>query len=298
MPSSPKAERPSSRPISGLMGISDLDRQAAEIIRKKNEDESAKKKANDQRFYTNATTEEDSTQKALDIIMENVSLRMHNMDNKDSKQLDDNMLEDRLKGLAVAEAQNSNISGEKVKVSVDKSQPAMSVSQQQAGGSAQAVSSTPTSNVSHSQLSSEKTSSSKAIPAATESEPIRTSTTATMDTVVSDLNSFLASTRKAMSSPAAQKRLAMVQQAKEQAKGSPPNAKEISTEQLGGTKAGKTQQKLCGGEVGGKMGLSVGAESGGRKLITNGNSSPSTVSGADLPLKSCLPPPPTPAGQI
>merc|ERR1719266_1504109 len=108
MPSSPKTERPSSRPISGLMGISDLDRQAAEIIRKKNEDESAKKKANDQRFYTNATNEEDSAQKALDIIMENVSLRMHNMDNKDSKQLDDNMLEDRLKGLAVVEGQNSN----------------------------------------------------------------------------------------------------------------------------------------------------------------------------------------------
>merc|ERR1711973_1014730 len=57
LPASPKIERnerqerPSSRPISGLTGISDLDRQAAEIIRKKNEDEAAKRKADDDKFY-------------------------------------------------------------------------------------------------------------------------------------------------------------------------------------------------------------------------------------------------------
>ena len=300
MPSSPKAERPSSRPISGLMGISDLDRQAAEIIRKKNEDESAKKKANDQRFYTNATSEEDSTQRALDIIMENVSVRMQNMDNKDCRQLDDNRLDDRLKDLAVSEAQNSDLS-EKVKVSGGKGlQTANEVQPQKqqpaTAGSAQAGSLAPTSNASHSQLSSGKSLSSQEIPVANESEAIRTSTTATMDNVVSDLNSFLASTRKAMSSPAAQKRLAMVQVAKEQAKGSSTNAKEQPVPGVG-TKSGKAQQKLVG-ESRGTMGLSVGAESGIGKLITNGNSSPSTVSVADqqpLERKSCLPPPPTPA---
>ena len=112
--------------------------------------------------------------------------------------------------------------------------------------------------------------SSQEIPVANESEAIRTSTTATMDNVVSDLNSFLASTRKAMSSPAAQKRLA-----KEQAKGSLTNAKEQPVPGVG-TKSGKAQQKLVG-ESRGTMGLSVGAESGIGKLITKGNSSPSTV---------------------
>ena len=66
---SPRCERPQSRPISGLTGISDLDRQAAEIIRRKNEEEAAKRKEEDAKFYAQVENEGQEAQKAIDQIM-------------------------------------------------------------------------------------------------------------------------------------------------------------------------------------------------------------------------------------
>ena len=134
MPGSPKAERPGSRPISGLIGISDLDRQAAEIIRRKNEDEAAKRKADDDKFYANKVESEGrKAQKAIDAIMEKMARRV--VPQKDRK--DD-----------VTKSPKSKKKDADIEVDFQS-----------------------------------------------------------MGNVVSDLNSFLASTRKAMSSPSAQKRI-------------------------------------------------------------------------------------------
>ena len=149
MPSSPKTERPNSRPISGLTGISDLDRQAAEIIRRKNEDEAARRKADDEKFYaSNIEAEGLEAQQAIDNIMDKVSKKMkNNIDSKASK-----------------EVVNSSNNVE------SKSVP-----------------------------SKENKIVKKEVDIETDFQ--------SMGNVVSDLNSFLASTRKAMSSPHSQKRI-------------------------------------------------------------------------------------------
>ena len=140
MPGSPKAERPGSRPISGLTGISDLDRQAAEIIRRKNEDEAAKRRADDDKFYANKVESEGrEAQKAIDAIMEKMARRVVPQKEK----------------LEAADRKNDLTKSPKSK----KKDADIEVDFQSMGN------------------------------------------------VVSDLNSFLASTRKAMSSPSAQKRI-------------------------------------------------------------------------------------------
>ena len=321
MPSSPKLERPSSRPISGLMGISDLDRQAAEIIRKKNEDESARRKAQDERFYTDANGEDDTAQKALDIIMENVSLRMQNMDNKQTKPADNKLLDERLKGLETKAAYDE----------VAKSDAQLAFAGQDRPGPALSAglhSGIPTQNVLNSPFTQQT-----AVPSHKDSSKVvlevrpcdlnraegfenrvildGATTTATMDTVVSDLNSFLASTRKAMSSPAAQKRLLIVQQAKEQSKlltASVAAALTTAKDQVQSITAqpndfGKVKLQPKGaGKEHEKSRIERVEEAVShaptRKLITNGNSFPSlsaTEPGRPLEYSSSLPPPPTPA---
>ena len=147
MPGSPKAERPSSRPISGLTGISDLDRQAAEIIRRKNEDEAAKKKAGDEKFYASKLESEGmEAQKAIDDLMDKMSKKMT-----------------RLEGI-------SKINNEWL-----------------------------------SQLQNEKKTHCD-LTASPKKESDIEDDFQSMGNVVSDLNSFLVSTRKAMSSPSAQNR--------------------------------------------------------------------------------------------
>ena len=147
MPGSPKAERPSSRPISGLTGISDLDRQAAEIIRRKNEEDAAKKKAGDEKFYASKVESEGmDAQKAIDGLMDKMSKKFT-----------------RLEGI-------SKINNEWVY-----------------------------------QLQNEEKTTCDLFASPTKDSDIEDDFQS-MGNVVSDLNSFLVSTRKAMSSPSTQNR--------------------------------------------------------------------------------------------
>jgi len=230
MSTSPKAERPNSRPISGLTGISDLDRQAAEIIRRKNEDEAAKKKANDEKFYTDKE-ESEHAQQALDNIMDNVSKKMHCLD-KIEKQKDkwDSFMDNNLKSnpsiihnevLVENERNNSNNNqnGNSLKVAVEKKDshdPGKSNANKPVNNQSKnrepvtncykkiEIDISPNSPINLNQNGNKKNEN--------EQEKVKKESNMeqdvqSMDNVVSDLNSFLASTRKAMSSPSAQKRL-------------------------------------------------------------------------------------------
>ena len=169
MPGSPKTERPSSRPISGLTGISDLDRQAAEIIRRKNEDEAAKKKAGDEKFYASKLESDGmDAQKAIDDLMDKMSKKMT-----------------RLEG--VSKSNNEWLS----------------------------------------QLQNEESTSCdpSALP---KKDSDFEDDFQSMGNVVSDLNSFLVSTRKAMSSPSAQNRQQKSQNTSEQTPCKNPQVNELS----------------------------------------------------------------------
>merc|ERR1711892_988870 len=230
MSTSPKAERPNSRPISGLTGISDLDRQAAEIIRRKNEDEAAKKKANDEKFYTDKEDGEHA-QQALDSIMDNVSKKMQCLD-KIEKHKDkwDKFMGNHLKSnppivrnevSSENERNNSNKShnGKSSKVAADSNNSRNESSSNQNNSvnvnsknrdllknchKKIEIDISPNSPINLNQ-NDNKNSQNKNEKVGKESNMEQD--VQSMDNVVSDLNSFLASTRKAMSSPSSQKRL-------------------------------------------------------------------------------------------
>ena len=152
--SSPKPDRPNSRPISGLTGISELDKQAAEIIkRKRNEEE----KARDERFYTDVVEKEGmEARKAIEEIMENVSKKMT-----------------RLEGIS-----KNNHHWDEVLERTKPSEPCLISPVEKTGQS----------------------SCNKNVSSDIEQD------FQSMGSVISDLNSFLASTRKALSSPLSHKR--------------------------------------------------------------------------------------------
>ena len=152
---SPRAERPQSRPISGLTGISELDRQAAEIIRRKNEDEAAKKREEDNKFYESVEHEGREAQKAIDNIMDKVSRKMVKLD-----------------GISKKNDWNAFLQSNKDERQSDECRD----------------------------VNSNETDKREAKEVDIEEDFQH------MGSVVSDLNSFLASTRKALSSPLNKKR--------------------------------------------------------------------------------------------
>jgi len=231
MSSSPKAERPNSRPISGLTGISDLDRQAAEIIRRKNENEAAKKKANDEKFYTDKEDGENA-QHALDAIMDNVSKKMHCLDKiekhneKWEKFMDNNLKPDPSvvrNGVSAENERNNSIeihNGNSLKVGVEIKKSNNTQTENKINKSINRITEnedsvkqvhkkididiSPISPINLHQINN---NSSNTEGEKLEKQKSMEHDVQTMDNVVSDLNSFLASTRKAMSSPSSQKRL-------------------------------------------------------------------------------------------
>ena len=167
-PGSPKTDRPNSRPISGLTGISELDNQAKEIIRRKNEDEAARRKANDEKFYTDVVEMEGANaRRAIEAIMDNVSKKMTKLEGISKNNQDwDEILE------------RDSPSQHKL----ESSEPC---------------------------INTNRTGDKKIDPNSCDNKNVSNDIEQDfqcMGSVISDLNSFLASTRKALSSPITQKR--------------------------------------------------------------------------------------------